>query len=40
MVEDGRIILEKVDTQGNVVDDEVKYVSIKKFRWYNEDMGI
>ena len=40
MVEDGKVNLEKVDTAKNVVDALTKKVSIEKFRWCSESMGL
>jgi hypothetical protein len=40
MVEDGKVILEKVDTLHNVADALMKPVSIGKFKWYCDSMGL
>jgi hypothetical protein len=40
MVEDGKVILDKVDTLQNVVDALKKLMSIDKFKWHCESMGI
>jgi hypothetical protein len=40
MVEDGKVILEKVDTLHNVVNALMKLVSIGKFKWCCESMGL
>ena len=40
MVEDKKVLLEKVDTVKNVVDSLTNYVSIEKFSWCRESMGI
>jgi hypothetical protein len=40
MVEDKKVLLEKVDTLNNVVDSLTKYVSNEKFSWCRETMGI
>ena len=40
MVEDKKVLLEKVDTVKNVVDSLTNYVSIEKFSWCRETMGI
>ena len=40
MVEDGKVKLEKVETLVNVADALTKPVSIEKFRWYSESMGL
>ena len=40
MVEDKKVLLEKVDTMKNVADSLTKSVSIEKFSWCRESMGI
>ena len=40
MVEDKKVLLEKVDTMKNVVDSLTKSISIEKFSWCRESMGI
>eukprot|EP01018_Ginkgo_biloba_P015565 Gb_28681 [translate_table: standard] len=40
MVEDGKVMLKKVDTLQNVVDALTKPVSTDKFRWCCESMGL
>jgi hypothetical protein len=40
MVEDGKVILEKVDTLQNVADALTKPMSIGKFKWCCESMGL
>eukprot|EP01018_Ginkgo_biloba_P035895 Gb_13769 [translate_table: standard] len=40
MVEDGKVMLEKVETVANVVDALTKPVSTTKFRWCSESMGL
>jgi hypothetical protein len=40
MVEDKKVLLEKVDTLKNVVDSLTKSMSTKKFSWCRETMGI
>jgi hypothetical protein len=40
MVEDGKVILEKVDTLQNVADALTKLVSTGKFKWCCESMGL
>jgi hypothetical protein len=40
MVEDKKVLLEKVDTLKNVVDSLTKSVSTEKFSWCRETMGI
>jgi len=40
MVEDGKVNLEKVDMSKNVVDALMKPVSIEKFRWCSESIGL
>ena len=40
MVEDKKLFVEKVDTMENVVDSLTKSVSIEKFSWCRESMGI
>ena len=40
MVEDGKVKLEKVETLVNVVDALTKSISIEKFRWCSEYMGL
>jgi hypothetical protein len=40
MVEDGKVILEKIDTFNNDVDALWKQVSISKFTWCYEFMGL
>ena len=40
MVEDEKVILEKVDTLQNVVDALTKLVNMSKFKWRCESMGL
>ncbi len=40
MVEQNRVLLEKVDTLENVADSLTKFVSTQKFSWCRENMGI
>ena len=40
MVEQNKVLLEKVDTLKNVPDSLTKVVSTEKFSWCREDMGI
>jgi hypothetical protein len=40
MVERNKVLLEKVDTLENIEDSLTKSVSIVKFSWYREAMGI
>jgi len=40
MVEDGKVIIEKVDTLHNVADALKKIVSTCKFKWCCESMGL
>ena len=40
MVEDKKVLWEKVDTFKNVADSLTKSVSIEKFSWCRESMGI
>ena len=40
MVEDKKVLLEKVDTLKNVADSLTKSVSIEKLSWCRESMGI
>ena len=40
MVENYKVLLEKVDTMKNVVDSLTKSVSIEKFSWCREMMGM
>ena len=40
MVEDGKVNLEKVDTQKNVADAQTKLVNIAKFKWCTNSMGL
>ena len=40
MVEEKKVLLEKVDTLKNVADSLTKSVSIEKFSWCRESMGI
>ena len=40
MVEDDKVILEKVDTLWNVVDALTKFVNSGKFKWFCESMGL
>ena len=40
MVEDKKVLLEKVDTVKNVADSWKKSISIEKFSWCRESMGI
>ena len=40
MVEEKKVLLEKVDTLKNVVDSLTKSVSIEKFSWCRVTMGI
>jgi hypothetical protein len=40
VVEDKKVLLEKVDTLRNVVDSLIDLVSTKKFSWCREKMGI
>ena len=40
MVEDKKVLLEKVDTLKNVADSLMKYVSTEKLSWCREYMGI
>ena len=40
MVEDKKVLLEKVDTLKNVVDSLTKFVSTNKVSWCRESMGI
>jgi hypothetical protein len=40
MVEEKKVLLEKVDTLKNVVDSLTKFISIKKLSWCRVTMGI
>ena len=40
MVEEKKVLLEKVDTMKNVADSLTKSVSTEKFSWCRESMGI
>jgi hypothetical protein len=40
MVEEKKVLLEKVDTLKNVADSLTKYVSMEKFSWCRVTMGI
>jgi hypothetical protein len=40
MVETNKVILEKVDTLENITNSLTKYVSVVKFSWCREEMGI
>ena len=40
MVENGKVLLEKVDTIENVADLLTKSVSTKKFTWCRSEMGL
>ena len=40
MVEDKKVLLEKVDTMKNVADSLTKSVSTEKLSWCRESMGI
>jgi hypothetical protein len=40
MVESNKVILEKVDTLENTASSLTKYVSVVKFSWCREEMGI
>ena len=40
MVEQNKVLLEKVDTLENVADSLTKSVSTQKFSWRRENMGI
>ena len=40
MVEDKKVLLEKVDTLENVANSLKKYVNTEKFSWCRESMGI
>jgi hypothetical protein len=40
MVERKKVLLEKVDTLKKIVDSLNKFVTIVKFCWYREEMGI
>ena len=40
MVEERKVLLEKVDTMKNVADSLTESVSIEKFSWCRESMGI
>ena len=40
MVEDKKVLLEKVDTMKNFADSLTKFVSTEKFSWCRETMGI
>jgi hypothetical protein len=40
MVEEKKVLLEKVDTLKNVVDSMTKFVSTENFSWCRETMGI
>jgi hypothetical protein len=40
MVEDKKVLLEKVETLKNVADSLRKLVSFEKFSWCRETMGI
>jgi hypothetical protein len=40
MVEDNKVLLEKVETLKNVADSLMKYVSTKKFSLSRESMGV
>ena len=40
MVEDKKVLLEKVDTVKNVADSLTKLVSTEKFSWCRESMGV
>ena len=40
VVEDQKVLLEKVNTVKNVADSLTKFVSIEKFSWCRESMGI
>jgi hypothetical protein len=39
-VESNKELLEKVDTLENIIDSLTKCVSVVKFSWYREAMGI
>jgi tetrahydromethanopterin S-methyltransferase subunit B len=40
MVESIKVLLEKVDTLENIADSLTKSMSVVKFSWYREAMGI
>jgi hypothetical protein len=40
MVEENKVLLEKVDTLKNVADSFTNFVNIEKFSWYRGTMGI
>lgn len=40
MVEDGKVILEKVDSLENVADALMKPVNTDKFKWCTSSMGL
>ena len=40
MIDDGKVKLEKVETLVNFADALTKHVSIEKFRWCLESMGL
>ncbi len=40
MIEDKKVLLVKVDTLKNIVDELTKYVSSEKFSWGRETMGV
>ena len=40
MVEDGKVILEKVDTLQNLADALKKLMRTSKFKWYYEFVGL
>jgi hypothetical protein len=40
MVERNKVLLEKLDTLENTVDSLTKFVSVVKFSWRREEMGI
>ena len=40
MVEEKKVLLEKVDTMKNVTNSLTKSISIEKFSWCREYMGI
>jgi hypothetical protein len=39
-VERNKVLLEKVDTLENIIDSLTNYVSVVKFSWCREEMGI
>jgi hypothetical protein len=39
-VENNKVLLEKVDTLENITDSLTKFVSVVKFSWCREAMGI